>query len=75
MGLCGAAVLIGAHQDPEWFRVASWPHFYAEAFSCLRPGGWVENKEIDCAIVSDDDTLLEDSKLVEWARLWNQVDP
>ena len=20
------------------------PHFYTEAFSCLRPGGWVENQ-------------------------------
>lgn len=54
------------------FGVSSWPHFYAEAFSCLKPGGWVENQEFDCTIVSDDGTLPESSKLVEWAQLWNQ---
>jgi len=54
------------------FGVSSWPHFYAEAFSCLKPGGWVENQEFDCTIVSDDGTLPENSKIAEWARLWNQ---
>lgn len=54
------------------FGVASWPHFYREAFQCLKPGGWVENQEFDCEIVSDDNTLPADSKLREWARLWTQ---
>ena len=54
------------------FGVASWTHLYQEAFQCLRPGGWVENQEFDCEIVSDDNTLPADSKMREWARLWNQ---
>lgn len=54
------------------FGVASWPHFYQQAFQCLKPGGWVENQEFDCEIVSDDNTLPANSKLQEWARLWNQ---
>ena len=54
------------------FGVASWPHFYAEAFSCLRPGGWVENQEFDCAIVTDDGTLPENSKLLKIKKIWNQ---
>ena len=54
------------------FGVSSWPHFYAEAFSCLKPGGWVENQEFDCTIVSDDGTFPENSKIAEWPRLWNQ---
>ncbi|EXJ76938.1 hypothetical protein A1O3_10095 [Capronia epimyces CBS 606.96] len=55
------------------FGVSSWPHFYREAFSCLRPGGWVENQEFDCQIVSDDASLPEDSTMAEWAKLWNQA--
>lgn len=32
----------------------------------------VKNQEFDCTIVSDDGTLPENSKIVKWARLWNQ---
>jgi len=33
------------------FGVRSWPHFYHEAFLCLKPGGWVENQEFNCQIL------------------------
>ena len=52
--------------------VNSWSHFYAEAFACLKPGGWVENQEFDCIVVSDDGSLPEDSKLRQWPALWEQ---
>ena len=54
------------------FGVKSWPHFYQYAIECLKPGGWVENQEFDCQIVSDDDTIPEDGRMREWARLWNE---
>ena len=52
--------------------VSSWPHFYAEAFACLKPGGWVENQEFDCIIVSDDGSLPEDSPLRQWPEFWEE---
>ena len=54
------------------FSLKSWPHFYRNAYECLRPGGWVENQEFDCHVLSDDNTVAEDSKVQEWVRLWNQ---
>ena len=55
------------------FGIKNWPHFYQQAWSCLKPGGWVENQEFDCEICCDDGTLAEDSTLKKWARLWNQA--
>jgi hypothetical protein len=54
------------------FGLKSWPYFYKEAFTCLRPGGWVENQEFDAAIVSDDNTIPEESYLQRWVTLWNE---
>lgn len=55
------------------FGIRSWPHFYQEAWSCLKPGGWVENQEFDCEICCDDGTLPEESTSRKWATLWNQA--
>ncbi|KAJ4527870.1 hypothetical protein HRR83_000622 [Exophiala dermatitidis] len=55
------------------FGVSSWPDFYRQAFLCLSPGGWVENQEIDFQFRSDDDSLPQNSFMVEWARLWNHA--
>lgn len=54
------------------FSIKSWPHFYQEAWRCLKPGGWVESQEFDCIVLSDDNTIPPDSKLFEWVTLWNQ---
>ena len=54
------------------FGLKSWPNFYQHAFDCLKPGGWVENQEFDCPIVSDDDSIPQDGRVREWARLWNE---
>ncbi|KIX05642.1 uncharacterized protein Z518_03614 [Rhinocladiella mackenziei CBS 650.93] len=54
------------------FSIKSWPHFYREAWKCLKPGGWVENQEFDCVVLSDDNTIPTDSKLSEWVTLWNE---
>ena len=54
------------------FSIKNWRHCYREAFKCLKPGGWVENQEFDCIILSDDNTIPPDSKLTEWVALWNE---
>lgn len=54
------------------FGLKSWPHFYQEAFACLKPGGWVENQEFDCQILSDDHTIPDDSVVQKWVKLWNE---
>ncbi|KAI1612920.1 S-adenosyl-L-methionine-dependent methyltransferase [Exophiala viscosa] len=54
------------------FSVRSWPHLYQQAMESLRPGGWIENQELDVQVLSDDNTMPEDSKVQEWVRLWNE---
>jgi SAM-dependent methyltransferase len=39
------------------FSIKSWPHFYAQAFASLEPGGWVENQEFEVVFASDDSSL------------------
>ncbi len=53
------------------FSVKSWPHFYENAFSSLKPGGWVENQEFDLNFTTDDDTQPCDSAVRRWQDLWN----
>ena len=54
------------------FSLKDWPHFYREAYRCLKPGGWVENQEFDAQVLSDDDSVPANSKVQEWVRLWNE---
>jgi cyclopropane fatty-acyl-phospholipid synthase-like methyltransferase len=54
------------------FSLKSWPHFYEQAFRCLRPGGWVENQEFDLHLATDDDTIPSNSSFEKWTRLWNE---
>lgn len=54
------------------FSVRSWPHFYRQAFACMKPGGWVENQEFDLAFVSDDGTMAADGAVNRWQALWNE---
>lgn len=48
------------------FSLKSWPHFFAEAFEHLTPGGWVECQEFDYHRRSDDDSIGPDSKVRFW---------
>ena len=49
-----------------------WQHFYHEAFSSLKPGGWVESQEFDYHRDTDDDTIAEDSRLKHWEEEWTR---
>lgn len=54
------------------FSIRSWSHFYAEAYKCMKPGGWVENQEFDLQFQADDGSLAEDSAINRWQNLWEQ---
>lgn len=54
------------------FSLKSWPHCYRQAFACLKPGGWLESQEFDLKLMSDDDTIPQDSSLMRWTHLWNE---
>jgi SAM-dependent methyltransferase len=54
------------------FAVRNWKEFYEEAYRNLKPGGWVENKEFDLMIQSDDNSIPEPSAIKNWLVQWDQ---
>jgi SAM-dependent methyltransferase len=54
------------------FAIKNWDDFYAEAFQNLKPGGWVESKEFDLMVRTDDDSLPKPSAIVNWLLQWDQ---
>lgn len=48
------------------FGLRDWDSFLTESFRCLKPGGWMEAKEITFLPLSDDDSLPNDSAIVTW---------
>jgi SAM-dependent methyltransferase len=54
------------------FAVRDWKQFYEEAYQSLKPGGWVENKEFDLIIQSDDNSIPEPSAIKNWLLQWDQ---
>lgn len=52
--------------------IGCWATFYKQAFTALRPGGWVENHELDMHFMIDGVELPTTSALGLWAKLWDQ---
>ncbi|PUU83403.1 S-adenosyl-L-methionine-dependent methyltransferase [Tuber borchii] len=50
-----------------------WPKFIRRSFTATKPGGWLECQEVEATIRCDDATLLPDSALVKWGRLFHQA--
>ncbi|KFY10977.1 hypothetical protein V491_07386 [Pseudogymnoascus sp. VKM F-3775] len=48
--------------------ISDWPKLYGDAFRTIKPGGWIEQVEINVQIVSDDGTVDEDHILTGWAK-------
>ncbi|OJJ45087.1 hypothetical protein ASPZODRAFT_675583 [Penicilliopsis zonata CBS 506.65] len=55
-------LMLGAFTPAEWDRV------YQQCYDNLRPGGWIEQIELDVRVMSDDGTLPEDSLLAGWGE-------
>jgi SAM-dependent methyltransferase len=50
--------------------INDWPAVYNEIFRVLKPGGWVEHTEYDCAVVSDDNSQPADAAFARWGPLF-----
>lgn len=49
--------------------IKDWPKYLAEAYTHLKPGGWVEGQEFYMDVFTDDNTLPKNSKIKEWHDL------
>ncbi|KAK6500937.1 hypothetical protein TWF506_003695 [Arthrobotrys conoides] len=50
--------------------IKDWPNLLKQAFTAVKPGGYVELLEPDSTLRSDDGSFPEDSALAEWGRLF-----
>ncbi|KAK1753953.1 S-adenosyl-L-methionine-dependent methyltransferase [Echria macrotheca] len=50
--------------------IDDWNALFRRAFSCLRPGGWLESYEMSTMWESDDGSVTEKSALGQWGRIF-----
>ncbi|KAK5238302.1 hypothetical protein LTR96_005988 [Exophiala xenobiotica] len=55
-------LLLGAFTDAEWAEV------YRKCFDGIKPGGYIEQLELDVRVMSDDGSLDPDSLLAGWGQ-------
>jgi hypothetical protein len=54
--------LLGSVQD--------WTEFFKQAYTVLKPGGWLESYEASVRVYSDDGTMPPTSALAQWSSLF-----
>ncbi|KAF3114980.1 hypothetical protein TWF706_012012 [Orbilia oligospora] len=50
--------------------IKDWPKLLKQAYTAVKPGGYIELLEPDSTLRSDDGSFPEDSALAEWGRLF-----
>lgn len=50
--------------------IIDWTALFKEAFTALKPGGWLESFEGSPYMVSDDNTVAEKSAIAQWGRFF-----
>lgn len=50
--------------------VQDWPRLLRQAYTALKPGGYVESFESEPSFLSDDGTVKPDSGMATWTRLF-----
>ncbi|KIL94136.1 hypothetical protein FAVG1_02698 [Fusarium avenaceum] len=50
--------------------IVDWTALYKQAYKCLKPGGWIESHEAGPTIKSDDDSILAESAMGQWGKLF-----
>ncbi|KAK3946819.1 S-adenosyl-L-methionine-dependent methyltransferase [Pseudoneurospora amorphoporcata] len=53
--------------------IKDWTAVYKEAYRCLKPGGWIEHMDCSGQVISEDDSVTEDSALKQWGRIWEEA--
>jgi len=53
--------------------VSDWPVIFREAYRVLSPGSWVESRELEAVLYSDDGTVEPGSALDTWGRLFTEA--
>lgn len=53
--------------------VSDWAKLYAQAFRCIKPGGWIEMQEFEVWVKSDDDTLKKAPSLIQLQTLVDEA--
>jgi SAM-dependent methyltransferase len=59
-------------REMNGFSIKDWPKYFEQAFLSLKPGGWIECQEFDLKISSDDNTIPEESWVLQWQSLWEE---
>lgn len=59
-------------REMNGFSIKDWPKYFEQAFLSMKPGGWIECQEFDLNISSDDNTIPEDSYVLQWQNLWEE---
>ena len=52
--------------------VSDWPRLFRQAYTALRPGGWLESFECEADYRSDDGTIPRDSAMMTWSDLFRE---
>ncbi|KAF3767016.1 S-adenosyl-L-methionine-dependent methyltransferase [Cryphonectria parasitica EP155] len=52
--------------------IIDWTVLFKEAFTALKPGGWLESFEGSPHMVSDDNTVPENSAIAQWGRFFEE---
>lgn len=50
--------------------VSDWDALYKQAYRALRPGGWLESYEGSAGVMSDDDSIPDESAMGQWAKIF-----
>jgi len=53
--------------------ITDWPALYKQAFEHLKPGGWIEQSELEIEFKSDDGTLPPDGPMRTFSRLFKEA--
>ena len=53
--------------------IADYSRFFRQSLENLQPGGWIELQDFIYPMITDDDTMPEDSAICRWSRMLNEA--
>jgi len=53
--------------------IEDWPKLYAQAYRCLKPGGWIEHTDFTGNVFTDDNSFPKDNPYETWNKFFNQA--